>query len=192
MSQRGLIEAVQRMRDRGMGEPAIRVFETYYAQLEQGALGTIPEETIRPLGAIPALGGVAVSPEEARRALSQTAVIKLNGGLGTGMGMTGAKSALVVKDDLTFLDIIALQVLSLRERWDVELPLVLMNSFRTSEESLKILAKYPTLPVDGLPLDFIQNAEPKLRPDDLTRSSGRRTPSWSGALRATVTSTSRW
>ena len=49
--------------------------------------------------------------EEARKALSQTAVIKLNGGLGTGMGMTGAKSALQVKDGLTFLDIIALQVL---------------------------------------------------------------------------------
>ena len=58
------------------------------------------------------------------------------------MGMTGAKSALEVRDGLTFLDIIALQVLALRERWGVELPLVLMNSFRTSEESLKILAKY--------------------------------------------------
>ena len=76
--------------------------------------------------------------------------------------MTGAKSALEVRDGLTFLDIIALQVLALRERWDVELPLVLMNSFRTSEESLKILAKYDSLAVDGLPLDFIQNAEPKL------------------------------
>ena len=59
------------------------------------------------------------------------------------MGMTGAKSALEVKDGLTFLDIIALQVLALRERWGVELPLVLMNSFRTSEESLKILVEVP-------------------------------------------------
>ena len=83
------------------------------------------------------------------------------------MGMTGAKSALEVKDGLTFLDIIAMQVLALREEWDVDLPLVLMNSFRTSEESLEILAKYPTLPVDGLPLDFIQSAEPKLLADDL-------------------------
>ena len=156
------------MRDRGLGEQAIAVFEHYYAQLEQGALGTIPESTIRPLGEVQELGNVSVSHEEARSALAQTAVIKLNGGLGTGMGMTGAKSALIVKDDLTFLDIIAQQVLSLREQWDVELPLVLMNSFRTSQESLKILARYPALPVEGLPLDFIQNAEPKLRPDDLT------------------------
>ncbi len=130
-------------------------------------MGTIAEDSIEPLSGVKALGEVEVSRDDAREALSQTAVIKLNGGLGTGMGMTGAKSALEVKDGLTFLDIIALQVLSLRKEYDVELPLVLMNSFRTSEESLEILAKYPDLAVEGLPLDFIQNAEPKLRPDDL-------------------------
>ena len=168
MTDQGLRESVDLMRERGLGPEAIKVFEYYYEQLEAGAQGTIPEGSIDPLGEIQALGEVQVTDEEARRALSQTAVIKLNGGLGTGMGMTGAKSALEVRDGLTFLDIIALQVLALRERWGVELPLVLMNSFRTSEESLKILAKYDSLAVDGLPLDFIQNAEPKLTPSDLT------------------------
>ena len=167
MSDQGLRESVDLMRQRGLGPEAIKVFEYYYEQLEAGAQGTIPEDSIEPLGEIQALGEVQVTDEEARRALSQTAVIKLNGGLGTGMGMTGAKSALEVRDGLTFLDIIALQVLALRERWHVELPLVLMNSFRTSEESLKILAKYDSLAVDGLPLDFIQNAEPKLTPGEL-------------------------
>ena len=42
-----------------------------------------------------------------------------------------------------------------------------MNSFRTQEESLAVLAAYPDLAVDGLPLDFVQNNEPKLRADDL-------------------------
>ncbi|GGM96605.1 hypothetical protein GCM10009721_24120 [Terrabacter tumescens] len=167
MSDQALRASVDLMRRRGLGPEAISVFEHYFQQLQAGALGTIPEESIQPLGDIQALGEVQVSDEEAREALSKTAVIKLNGGLGTGMGMTGAKSALEVKDGLTFLDIIALQVLALRERWGVELPLVLMNSFRTSEESLKILSKYPDLAVEGLPLDFIQSAEPKLRPDDL-------------------------
>ena len=167
MSDQGLHASVALMRERGLGPEAIRVFEHYYAQLQAGAQGTIPEDSIEPLGEVQRLREVKVSDDEAREALSRTAVIKLNGGLGTGMGMTGAKSALEVKDGLTFLDIIALQVLALRERWGVELPLVLMNSFRTSEESLKILSKYADLPVEGLPLDFIQNAEPKLRPDDL-------------------------
>ncbi len=167
MSHQGLAASVELMRGRGLSPEAIRVFEHYFDQLQGGAKGTISEESIEPLRCVKALGEVEVSREDARVALSQTAVIKLNGGLGTGMGMTGAKSALEVKDGLTFLDIIALQVLSLRKEYDVELPLVLMNSFRTSDESLKILAKYPDLAVDGLPLDFIQNAEPKLRPDDL-------------------------
>ncbi len=42
--------------------------------------------------------------------LSQTAVLKLNGGLGTSMGLEKAKSLLVVKDGKTFLDLIAEQV----------------------------------------------------------------------------------
>jgi UTP--glucose-1-phosphate uridylyltransferase len=167
MSQEGLALAVERMRDRGMGPEAVKVFEHYYRQLEDGAQGTVPEDSIEPLTEIQALGEVEVSDEDARSALSQTAVIKLNGGLGTSMGMSGAKSALEVKDGLTFLDIIAKQVLSLREEWDVDLPLILMNSFRTSEQSLEILGTYPTLPVDGLPLDFIQSAEPKLLADSL-------------------------
>ncbi|GAA5021629.1 hypothetical protein GCM10023258_11170 [Terrabacter aeriphilus] len=168
MTDQGLRASVDLMRQRGLGPEAIRVFEHYYEQLKGGAQGTIPEDSIEPLREVQRLREVSVSDEEARTALSQTAIIKLNGGLGTGMGMTGAKSALEVKDGLTFLDIIAQQVLALRERWDVELPLVLMNSFRTSEESLEILSKYPDLPVEGLPLDFIQNAEPKLCPEDLT------------------------
>ncbi len=167
MSREGLALAVDRMRARGMGPEAIKVFEYYYGQLEGGAGGTIREDSIEPLADIQALGEVRTTDDDVRRALGQTAVIKLNGGLGTSMGMSGAKSALEVKDGLTFLDIIARQVLALREEWEVELPLILMNSFRTSEQSLEILGKYATLPVDGLPLDFIQNAEPKLRADDL-------------------------
>ncbi len=95
-------------------------------------------------------------------------MIKLNGGLGTSMGVTGPKSALPVKDGLSFLDIIARQILSTRQAYDVPLPLVLMNSFRTKEESLQILSEYGGLAVDGIPLDFLQNMEPKLLAGDLT------------------------
>ena len=43
-----------------------------------------------------------------------------------------------------------------------------MNSFRTSDDTLKALAAHPGLATDGLPLEFLQNREPKLRSDDLT------------------------
>ena len=42
-----------------------------------------------------------------------------------------------------------------------------MDSFRTSDDTTQALAGYD-LAVDGLPLDFLQNKEPKLRADDLT------------------------
>ncbi|HNM98548.1 MAG TPA: UTP--glucose-1-phosphate uridylyltransferase, partial [Marmoricola sp.] len=50
----------------------------------------------------------------------------------------------------------------------VSLPLIFMNSFRTSEDTIKALARYEGLQVEGLPLEFLQNKEPKLRADDLT------------------------
>lgn len=168
MSTAGLEQAVRKMRARGIDEQAIRVFEHYYRQIEDGATGTIPEDTIEPLTDIPSLGDYTANYEQRRKALAATVVIKLNGGLGTSMGMTGPKSALPVRDDLTFLDITARQVLALRAGFGVDLPLLLMNSFHTREESLEVLARYSELAIEGLPLDFLQNAEPKLSADDLT------------------------
>jgi len=156
------------MRAAGVAEVAVTVFSHYYELLESGERGTIPESEIEPVRDLPNLDNLDTDESAARDALARTTVIKLNGGLGTSMGVTGPKSALPVLDGLTFLDIIARQILGVRQRYDVALPLVLMNSFRTRDESLAILGKYDDLPVEGLPLDFLQNAEPKLRADDLT------------------------
>jgi len=168
MSAEGLQQAIDKMHGRGVDERAISVFSHYYEQLEDGARGTIPEDSIEPLRDVPALEDFTATEQARREALAASVVIKLNGGLGTSMGLAGPKSALPVRDGLTFLDVIARQILALRKRHDVDLPLLLMHSFRTRAESLAILGKYPDLPVDGLPLDFLQNAEPKLREDDLT------------------------
>jgi UTP--glucose-1-phosphate uridylyltransferase len=155
----------------GESEPAVRAFERSYAELEHvletGSGGTIPESSIDPLTDVPSLEDYAPSDDAMSVALGQVAMVKLNGGLGTSMGITGPKSALVVKDGLSFLDVIARQTLALRKEYGVDLPLILMNSFRTRDESLAVLAKYPELELEGLPLDFLQSAEPKLRADDL-------------------------
>src|SRR5690606_32822254 len=114
-----------------------------------------------------ALADVEVADDVAAEAIAGTAVIKLNGGLGTSMGMDRAKSLLCVRRGLSFLDIISRQVLDLRRQYDARLPLIFMNSFRTSEDTLAALARYEDLPVEGLPLEFLQNKEPKLLVDDL-------------------------
>ncbi|KAG1777483.1 UTP-glucose-1-phosphate uridylyltransferase [Suillus placidus] len=74
--------------------------------------------------------------------LNKLAVLKVNGGLGTSMGMTGAKSALEVKDDMTFLDLTVRQIEHLNTSNRVDVPLILMTSFNTHEDTLRIIKKY--------------------------------------------------
>src|SRR3954454_18407931 len=116
----------------------------------------IPEAAIDP-SSMDSLAEVEGSEAAGAAALRATAVIKLNGGLGTSMGMDRAKSLLCVRRGLSFLDIIARQVLHLRQTYDAPLPLLFMNSFRTREDTLEALARYEGLPVKDLPLDFLQN-----------------------------------
>ena len=165
MSDEGLDQARTKMADAGVDPVAIDVFEHYYRMVESGETGMIPESSIEPID-IPALSD-ADTGDGATDGLGRTVVIKLNGGLGTSMGLDRAKSLLEVRDGLTFLDIIARQVLWARKEHDVRLPLVFMDSFRTSDDTQRALDAYD-IPVDGLPLDFLQNKEPKLRADDLT------------------------
>ncbi|MGK2348118.1 UTP--glucose-1-phosphate uridylyltransferase [Actinomyces sp. W5033] len=177
MSENGLTAAQDKMRAGGVAEQAIEVFTHYYRSLEQGATGLIPEETIAPLTEIDSIEDVEVSEEQAREALSRTVLIKLNGGLGTSMGMDQAKSLLPVRDGKTFLDLLVDQVMAARARYGVELPLIFMNSFRTRQDTLDALARHPGIEVDGLPLDFLQNREPKLRASDLTPVTWEADPS---------------
>ncbi|RPD63993.1 UTP-glucose-1-phosphate uridylyltransferase [Lentinus tigrinus ALCF2SS1-6] len=76
------------------------------------------------------------------KTLDKLAVLKVNGGLGTSMGMTGAKSALEVKDDMTFLDLTVRQIEHLNTTHRVDVPLILMTSFNTHEDTLRIIKKY--------------------------------------------------
>ena len=167
MTSDGERAATARMREAGVPELAVSVFRRFHGMLRSQATGTIHEADVDPLTDVEHLDRVRPGAAEASEALARTVVVKLNGGLGTSMGIAGPKSALPVRDGLTFLDIMARQVLALRRRHGVSTPLLLMNSFRTQEESLRGLAAYPDLVVDGLPLDFVQNKEPKLRVDDL-------------------------
>lgn len=155
------------MREAGVSQAAIDVFSHYYGELEAGATGLILEDTITPLTDPPTLADADVPEDAAREALAKTAIIKLNGGLGTSMGMDKAKSLLPVRDGASFLDLIAGQIQKAREATGAPLPLVLMNSFRTRDDSLAALSSHEGLEVDGLPLDFVQNKEPKLLVDGL-------------------------
>jgi UTP--glucose-1-phosphate uridylyltransferase len=155
----GLSASVAKMRDEGLGDAAVANFEHYYRRLVDGDAGELPEADLEPAVDVPSFSDLP--DEDPGSLVDQAVVLKLNGGLGTSMGMTRAKSLLEVKDGMTFLDVIVRQVLALRSSFGARLPLVLMNSFATRDDSLAALRAHDGVEVD-VPLDFVQNKVPKL------------------------------
>jgi UTP--glucose-1-phosphate uridylyltransferase len=156
----GLQASVEKMEREGLPQPAIDTFRHYYEQLARGETGMLPESEIEPVTDVQQLDDLPA----AKPPLDAAVVIKLNGGLGTSMGMTRAKSLIEAKDGQSFLDIIARQVLGLRERSGARLPLVLMDSFYTRDDALEALGDRVG---SDVPPDFVQHKEPKIRVDDL-------------------------
>jgi UTP--glucose-1-phosphate uridylyltransferase len=156
----------RKMRDHGLPDVAIRSFRFAYEQLAAGETGTLSRREIAPPEVEARADDLGEASAAGYEAMARTVVVKLNGGLGTSMGMTRAKSLLPLKGDLTFLDVIARQLVHLRERHGTAVPLVLMNSFRTREDSLRHLAPYGRLS-GPLPPDFLQHKVPRIRVEDL-------------------------
>jgi UTP--glucose-1-phosphate uridylyltransferase len=151
------------------GQPALvsELFHRAYDRLRGGETGKVASADIDVVNDLKELDALARYRDAGIAALGRAVVVKLNGGLGTTMGLTRAKSLLPVKGDLTFLDVIVRQVLHLRHAHDARLPLVLMNSFRTREDSARVLERYPDL-ATGLPADFLQHKVPRILAADLS------------------------
>ena len=116
---------------------------------------------IQPYSSLPA----AENKEVIRSLLDQLVVIKLNGGLGTSMGCSGPKSAIPVRSDLTFLDLTVQQIEYLNKQYDANVPLVLMNSFNTDEDTMKIIRKYSGFNISIR--TFNQSCYPRINKDSL-------------------------
>lgn len=151
-----------RMEADGLPEVAIQTFRAHYAALLSGETGEVPEDRIAPATDVPDVEALDPALEErGRELLASTVFLKLNGGLGTSMGLSKAKSLLEVKDGRSFLDLIAQQASV------AGCPLLLMNSFRTRDDTLAALERWPDLLQDGLPIDFLQHRVPKVDAETL-------------------------
>ena len=149
----------------GAADAVVAAFRARLDALEDPDAGLLPGDRLQPLPDLPALEDLAEpAPEVAGEVLDRLVVLKLNGGLGTSMGLSAPKSSIEIKDGHTFLDVVAAQVLALRELHGARLPLVLMDSRSTRGPSLDILEQHPGLSAD-VPPDFLQSREPKLLAD---------------------------
>ena len=174
MSEAGLRTAEEKMRTAGHPEEAIRAFTSAYTRLESGRSTMLPSAELEPAADVPSLD--ELTQVDGRSALDHVAVIKLNGGLATTMGLQQPKSLLEARDGSTFLDIIVGQTLALRRRYGIGLPLVLMDSETTRGPTLEALERHPELPGDGLDPDFLQSMIPKLDAEQLRPVSWPKAP----------------
>ena len=151
-------------RKHDLSEPTLMAFLEAVKKVVAGESGQILESSIEPVPSLPQSASFdPVDEADMEGLVKQLAVIKLNGGLGTGMGLAGPKSLLRVKGDDSFLDIIARQILGFRARFGGSLPgFYLMNSFSTQADTLSFLKKYPGLADSRGQLDFLQSKVPKL------------------------------
>jgi len=149
------------MRAAGQSEEAIRNFGSAYERLTQGRPAVLRTAELEPAGDVKTFAELPAA--DPARALARVAVIKLNGGLATTMGLQQPKSLVEAREGRSFLDIIVGQTLALRQRHGVRLPLVLMNSEATRADTARALARHPELDgSQGLAPDFMQSMVPKL------------------------------
>lgn len=150
-----------KMRAAGVSDSTLRAFHHSYAQLLSGQAGVIPEGTIEAVSDLPRLAQLPHPSRPAPELLNQTVILKLNGGLGTSMGLDRAKSLLPVRDGMSFLDFTVRQIRSLRQQSGPGLRFLLMNSFSTSRETLAYLQQFAELG-KAASLELMQSQVPKV------------------------------
>ncbi|KAJ6369463.1 hypothetical protein OIU76_027816 [Salix suchowensis] len=130
-------------------------------QVEWSKIQTPTDEVVVPYDT---LAPTPEDPEETRKLLDKLVVLKLNGGLGTTMGCTGPKSVIEVRNGLTFLDLIVIQIENLNKKYGCSVPLLLMNSFNTHDDTQKIIEKYSNSNIEIH--TFNQSQYPRIVVDD--------------------------
>ncbi len=159
----------EKMLARGLSDAAICAFLHGVEELRQQRKMMVSEDEISPVPSLPAWHEIVTSsPAAGADLLSKTVVIKLNGGLGTSMGLQQAKSLLEIKPGVTFLDLIVRQVETLRQQAACDVQLLLMNSFSTSADTMQYLQRYAEQGYgEANRVQLMQNMVPKLLRDTL-------------------------
>lgn len=155
--------AAAKMRQAGMSDYEVNSFLRAFERFVSGERALIPEEDIDTVDDIEKDSSLS---EVSREVLARTAIVKLNGGIGTTMGLTCPKSVLEAHDGQNFLEITARQILAARKRLGVNLPFILLNSPSTHEPTMQALSDFD-LEVEDLPLAVVQGVFPRIKASTL-------------------------
>ncbi|XP_064484807.1 UTP--glucose-1-phosphate uridylyltransferase-like [Ornithodoros turicata] len=141
-----------------------RLFEKFVRDtgpsVQWDAIEPPPSDTVIPYDMLK-----SPAPEAIKDMMNKLVVVKLNGGLGTSMGCKGPKSIIPVRNELTFLDMTVQQIEHLNRTYGCNMPLVLMNSFNTDEDTSKVLRKYKGFKVKIY--TFMQSRYPRINKETL-------------------------
>jgi UTP--glucose-1-phosphate uridylyltransferase len=162
------------MYEDGMPEAVVKNYARLFEQVIQGDTGIIEEASIEPVGALDTLEqiqGAEIYRTVGLRALGQLAVIRLNGGLGSSMGMPNAKSLLPIRGALTFNDLMIEQLKELNTITGHEIPLIHMTSFRTDADITRVMRDAEYANPKGLPSTFQQHRHLKIYADTFAAAS---------------------
>ncbi len=154
-----------KMRMDGAPPPAIEAFRRNYFMLLEGDSGCVESAGIASVDRLDTLEELHADGTSIKNLLRSTVIIKLNGGLGTSMGLEKAKSLIELKQGLTFLDITAEQIRKLRRRYGASIPLLFMNSYSTDADTRAALARHGNMGGET-PEYFLQHRVPKVLASD--------------------------
>ncbi len=110
MDMPGYVGAVVARAGGGVHGAELAALRRRLRQLGEPDAGLLPGSVLEPLPDLPRLDELPEpSPGQARDVLDRLVIVRLNGGLGTSMGLSGPKSLLEVKPGASFLDVLATQ-----------------------------------------------------------------------------------
>ncbi|PJZ57295.1 UTP--glucose-1-phosphate uridylyltransferase [Leptospira barantonii] len=159
----------KKMSSEGMSSTFIQDFLKKTDQVRNGETGMVRWEEVGDLD--PVLDEITLEKIEAENSqgpeiLKNLVVIKLNGGLGTSMGLSGPKSLIPLKEGMSFLEIFAKQSEVIQKKYNVSVPLILMDSFSTQKESQAELKRIGFN--QKFSTSFLQHKVPRLLKENLT------------------------
>jgi len=160
---------ISKMQSEGLPPLVIDTFTYYYNKVITGQTGLVYDRDIRPVDPeeVADFKNLSVYADAGMDAFHQTVRIVLNGGLGTSMGLTGAKSMIEIKKGKSFLDVIV------RQAQTHAVKLALMNSFKTNEDTLAALSKLNSA---KFPIVFLQHKFPKILQKDFSPTNWPQDP----------------